>query len=219
MIAIIIGTRAELIKTFPIMLEFDKQKIPYRFIHTGQHNLGKLCEDFGIKKPDVILTKEPESGSKFFSKIGKAVFWNLGLIFKIRKELKKIKDLRYVIYHGDTMTTMSAAIASSRILNFSKKHKSVHLEAGLRSFDLLEPFPEEISRRVCDKFSDVLLSVSDSSSNNLKKKNNVKKVGNTIVDSANIAYGIALEREIKGFSGDYALVSIHRHENIKKLED
>ena len=49
-IAIILGTRAELIKTFPVMLELKKQKIPYYFVHTGQHNLKDLCEKFGVKR-------------------------------------------------------------------------------------------------------------------------------------------------------------------------
>ena len=56
-IAIIIGTRAELIKTFPVMLELQKRGEDYYFIHTGQHNLGGLCDKFGVKKPDVVLTE------------------------------------------------------------------------------------------------------------------------------------------------------------------
>ena len=63
-IAIIIGTRAELIKTFPVMQELKKQKIPYYFIHTGQHNLQNLCEKFNVKKPDAVLTLEPEKTTK-----------------------------------------------------------------------------------------------------------------------------------------------------------
>jgi len=56
-ITIVIGTKAELIKCMPIMLELQKQKKDYWFIHTGQHPLGKACEDFGVKKPDVIVRK------------------------------------------------------------------------------------------------------------------------------------------------------------------
>ena len=126
-IAIVIGTRAELIKSFPVMLELEKEKIPYYFIHTGQHSLGDLCEKFGVKKPDIVLTKEPKKSSKFNSKEGKAILWNLGLLFKIRKELKSLKKLKYVLYHGDTMTTASASLASSRLFNPLKKYKNVHL--------------------------------------------------------------------------------------------
>ena len=58
MIAIIIGTKAELIKCVPVMLELQKRKEKYWFIHTGQHPLGKACEEFGIKKADFIWADE-----------------------------------------------------------------------------------------------------------------------------------------------------------------
>tara|TARA_B100001971_G_scaffold212858_1_gene244158 strand:- start:545 stop:1660 length:1116 start_codon:yes stop_codon:yes gene_type:complete len=221
-ISIIIGTRAELIKTFPLMLEFQKRKTPYYFIHTGQHNLQDLCDKFSVKRPDIILTKEPKKSSKFFTKQFDAILWNLFLVFKIKKELKKLKNLKYVFYHGDTMTTASASIASSKFLNFFKKYENVHLEAGLRSKNLFEPFPEEISRRIADKFSDILFAVSTRSEKNLQKYKNSKKIikiGNTIIDSADISYKIALKEKIKPLSKKkFILISIHRHENIKNKE-
>jgi UDP-N-acetylglucosamine 2-epimerase (non-hydrolysing) len=221
-IAIIIGTRAELIKTFPLMIELQKNNLNYYFIHTGQHNLRDLCLKFKVKTPDVILTKEPKESSKFFGKQIKGIFWNLNLIFKLRKELRKLKNIKYVFYHGDTMTTASAAIASSKLLNPNKTYKNIHLEAGLRSFDLKEPFPEEISRIIADKFSDILFAVSERSSKNLEKYRFRKKViniGNTILDSVKFAYQIAKKNKTKPLSNRrFVLISIHRHENIKNRE-
>ncbi len=223
-IAIIIGTRAELIKTFPVMLELQKEKIQYYFIHTGQNDSGidSICDLFGVKYPDVTLSSEPKKSSKFKGIGLKGILWNLDIVRKIKKELKSLKELKYVIYHGDTMTTASAAIASSRLLNPLKKYKNIHLEAGLRSENLFEPLPEEISRIIADYFSNILLAVSKRSKNNLKKYNNTKKinlVGNTIIDSADIAYKIAIKRKIKILSDKkFALISIHRHENIKNRE-
>jgi UDP-N-acetylglucosamine 2-epimerase len=219
-IAIILGTRAELIKTFPVMLEFQKRKIPYYFIHTGQHNLQNLCEMFGVKKPDVTLTKESNKSSKFNSNQFKAIRWNIDLLFRIRKELKRMGDLDFVLYHGDTMTTATASIATSRILNPFKKYKNVHLEAGLRSFDNFEPFPEEISRRIAGKVSDVLFAVSSLAKSNLKKRRaKVIHVGNTILDSAIIALEIAKKDKVKILSKKpFALITIHRHENLKSKE-
>ncbi len=217
-IAFIIGTRAELIKTFPVMLELQKKKIPYYFIHTGQHSLGDFCEIFGVKKPDAILSEEPKKSSKFNAQKIKAGFWNIGIVFKIRRELKKIHGLKYVIYHGDTMTTASAAIASSNLMNPGKKYKNVHLEAGLRSEDLMEPFPEEIARKIADNFSDILLTVSERSCKNVKKyegKKNICIVGNTILDSADIALKIAKKNKTEPLSKErFALITVHRHENI-----
>jgi UDP-N-acetylglucosamine 2-epimerase (non-hydrolysing) len=219
-IAIVIGTRAELIKTFPIMLELQKKRIPYYFIHTGQHNLQNLCDIFLINQPDVVLTKEPKKGTKFWSKINKkSIFWNFGNIFKVRKELKKLKNLNYVLYHGDTMTTASSSIGSSRMFNLFKKYKNVHLEAGLRSENFFEPFPEEISRVVAGYFSDLLFAVSDRSERNLEKykdKKKVIKIGNSVVDSVYKAYDLAKKKGTKKLAKKkFALIVVHRHENIK----
>jgi UDP-N-acetylglucosamine 2-epimerase len=106
------------------------------------------------------------------------------------------------------------------MLNPSKKWKNVHLEAGLRSGSLSEPFPEEIVRRVTDSFSDILLAVSDLSSRNLKKERpffvhgKIINAGNTVVDSAAIAYGMA-KKEYRKPKQEYALINMHRHENLK----
>lgn len=218
-IAIVIGTKAELIKCMPIMLELFKQKRKYWFIHTGQHPLGKACEEFGIKKPDFILSKEPKISTKFWSRVNKASStWFIQMILKIRRLLKKLKP-DYVMYHGDTMSTAAASIASSKILNPKKTWENVHLEAGLRSGSMFEPFPEEISRKISDWFSDILLAVSDRTENNLRRDSRlaskkIKKLGNTIVDSATIIHDKAKKMYKKPFY-EYTLINLHRHENLK----
>ena len=224
-IAIVIGTKAELIKCIPVMLELQKRKLDYWFVHTGQHPLGKACEDFRVKKPDYILSPEPELSTKFWSKINRiSIFWFIGMIFKIKKLIQKL-DPKYVIYHGDTMSTGAAAIGSSNYLNKKKSWKNIHLEAGLRSGSLREPFPEEIFRQISDKFSDILLAVSDLSEKNLKKDKRIKgkiiKIGNTIVDMAYIGYDIAKRKKIKTKKGKFALINLHRQENLnnkKRME-
>jgi len=219
-VAIVIGTWVELIKTFPVMLELDKRKIPWVFIHTGQHNLGDVSV-LGIKKPDIVLTEPPQKGvtTKFFAKLKKATFWSTLMIPRIMLALRKIKNLRYVLYHGDTMSTCSAAIAASKLLNPFKKYKNAHLEAGLRSESLFEPFPEEISRHISDKLSDILFAVSDRGEQNLKNSilhfGKIYNVGNTIVDSTILALRIAEKNNIKTPIKKYALVTIHRDENIR----
>ena len=219
-IAIIIGTKAELIKCMPIMLELKKQKRDYWFIHTGQHSLGKACEDFGIKMPDFILSEEPRRSTKFWSKINRiSILWFFVMILKIRRLTNKINP-RYVIYHGDTMSTAAASIASSKLINIGKQWKNVHLEAGLRSGSLLEPFPEEISRQISDFFSDILFAVSDLTEKNLQKydrRKRVIKIGNTIIDSSIISYNIA-KKTLKKTRGKYVLINLHRHENLNSRE-
>lgn len=219
-IAFVIGTKAELIKCVPVMLELQKRKQHYWFIHTGQHPLGKASKEFGIKTPDFILSKEPKRTTKFWSKINKSsVLWSFGMIIKIRSLIRKLKP-DYVLYHGDTMSSAVAALATSKLLNPFKKWKNVHLEAGLRSGSLFEPFPEEISRRICDKFSDILLAVSKRSVKNLKKekqKGKILKFGNTVIDSALISYSIA-KKKFKKPQYEYVVINLHRHENLNSKE-
>ncbi len=220
-ISIIIGTKAELIKCMPVMLELQKKGRDYWFIHTGQHSLGKACEGFGVKKPDFILSKEPKISTKFWSKINQiSVTWFFLIILKIKNLVKKIKP-KYVIYHGDTMSTAAAAIGTSKILNMNKTWKNVHLEAGLRSGSLKEPFPEEISRRISSWFSDTLFAVSELTEKKLKKKypkRKILKMGNTIVDSSLTIYE-NLENKFEKEKEDYVLINIHRHEHLKKRKN
>ncbi len=196
----------------------QEKNIPYIFMHTGQHDLKDLCRVFGTREPDIVLTEPPKKTTRFYAKTTKAINWTFGLVFKIKDEVNKIENLGYVYYHGDTITTAASAIATSKLLNPFKKYKNVHLEAGLRSGDLMEPFPEEISRRIADKFSDVLLAVSERAKNNLKKegiKGRIIITGNTIVDSADIALKRAKKVKVPK---TFALVTLHRHENIKSKE-
>jgi UDP-N-acetylglucosamine 2-epimerase (non-hydrolysing) len=199
-IIIVIGTKAELIKCMPIMLELKRRRKDYWFVHTGQHPLKEACQEFGVKNPDFVLSKEPKISTKFWSKINRvSVIWFLLMINKIKKLIRKINP-HYVIYHGDTMSTAAASVASSSLLNQKRKWKNVHLESGLRSGSLFEPFPEEISRRISDKFSDVLLAVSDLSERHLKKerlRGKPIKIGNTIIDSAIITYDKAKKKAQK----------------------
>jgi len=214
-IAICIGTRAEFIKAYPILLILQEKNIPYYFIHTGQHNLFDLCETFGVKQPDVILSTPPKKSSKFNAQESKAIKWAIGITLKIRKEIKKLLDLKYFLFHGDTISTFSSAFASSKFLNWNKKYQNVHLESGLRSWSNKEPFPEEIIRRIVTFFSDILISPSEKSALNIKSRKTIFICGNTILDSVDIASKIAKKRDLKPFDKRFALVSIHRHENLK----
>ena len=212
MIAIVLGTKAELIKTMPVMKELDERKIPYWFIHTGQHPLSDVLKDFGLKLPDFVLYEPPKLSSRFMVKLNKALLFWFVLIPKIWQLLMRLRP-EYVIYHGDTLSAAAAAVASK----FAGR-RGVHLEAGLRSGSIFEPFPEEISRIICDSFSSVLLAVSDLTEFNLKSGfygGKIVKVGNTVVDSVRIC----LESpKFHNLGKDFVLVSIHRYENIISKE-
>jgi UDP-N-acetylglucosamine 2-epimerase (non-hydrolysing) len=225
-IMIVIGTKAELIKCMPIMRKLQERKQDYWFVSTGQHPLSASAREFGVKQPDFILSEEPDISTKFWSKVNNSsIIWCFAMLPKIKKLIKKLKP-RHVVYHGDTMSTAVAAIASSRCLNFFKNWNNVHLEAGLRSGSLLQPFPEEISRQICDRFSDTLLAVSDFSEGHLKKSRKkgvfgkIYNTGNTIVDAAEIVYKEAKKKsKIKKLPKKFALINVHRHEHLRSKKE
>lgn len=221
-IAIIIGTKAELIKCMPVMLELQKRKQDYWFIHTGQHPLGDLSRKMGLKKPDFVIRPEPKISTKYWAIIRFKTFIEcVGILWDIRRLIKKIRP-KYVIYHGDTMSTAMAAGATSTVLNPFKTWKNVHLEAGLESGSLKEPFPEEITRRIISKFTDILFAVSDQAVKNLQNRINfvggeIIKTGNSVVDATWIAYNNAKKIKREKIEEDYFLLNVHRYENLKDI--
>jgi UDP-N-acetylglucosamine 2-epimerase (non-hydrolysing) len=226
-IMIVIGTKAELIKCMPIMRKLEERGQDYWFVSTGQHPLKDAAIDFGVKQPDYILSEEPEISTKFWSKINNnSIFWCFSMLPKIKRLVKNIQP-RHVIYHGDTMSTAVAAMASSWPFNpFGKSWNNVHLEAGLRSGTLLAPFPEEISRQICDRFSDTLFAVSDFSEGHLKRARwkgifgKIYNTGNTVVDAANIIFEGAKEKtKIRKLPKKFALINVHRHEHITREKE
>ncbi len=219
MIAVVLGTRAELIKIFPIMKELDKREIPWTFIHTGQHKIDDLIKELKIKQPDVKLDISEYKTGKFkgnlFKSILDASVWSLKICLKLRKVFQKIKP-DFVVCQGDTLATAVAVIADRSIV--FKRPKIGHVEAGLRSYDLFEPFPEEISRRISDKFSDFLFAPTKDAIKNLKNEFRLGKIyytGNTIVDAVNYF----IPQKIKTRSRTkYVIAQIHRQENINSYE-
>jgi len=209
-VAFSIGTNAELIKIFPVLRRLDE----YTLIHTGQHSIGKLLDLFDLPEPDLTLSAPPKATTKFFFNTPKAALWSLGMVGRIRSAIKK-SGAKVVAYHGDTMSTASSALATM----FSKA-RVAHLEAGLRSGSIFEPWPEEISRKVADKYSQILMAVSEETKDNLLKakvRGRVVNTGNTIIDAALEAYKIGKD-VIDVPSTEYAVVTAHRQENLRSEE-
>lgn len=209
MIAFVLGTKAELIKSAPLMKELEKRGDEYLFIHTGHHDIKTICETFDIKDPDIVLFKPPKTTSRFFLKTEKAINWGAALSFKLYNTLRKNGSIDMILVHGDTITTAIASIVGSH-----GKWKVCHLEAGLRSYDLFEPFPEEIMRRIADKFSHYLIAVSKLSLENLRNegvKGKVFLVGNTVLDSIKMS----LRKRKKSRRKNHVVINVHRNENLQ----
>jgi len=119
------------------------------------------------------------------------------------------KDFEYIIIQGDTTT----ACAISKIA-FYNQVKIAHVEAGLRTYDLANPFPEEANRRIISVTADINFAPTKYAFNNLKREGakNIYLTGNTIVDALNyFEFDISFDNLI--------LITLHRRENHKQIKD
>jgi len=201
------GTRPELIKLAPLIFELKGRKnADLLIVNTGQHKemVDELEKVFGIK-PDLKLSVMTPNQSL-----------NLvlsSIVMKISEVFHQFKpDL--VIVQGDTTTVLSIGISA-----FYSQIKVAHVEAGLRSHDVYNPYPEEFNRRVVSLFASFNFAPTALSAKNLlKEKVNPKTVfvtGNTGVD----AVQMILKKRWKNknqFKGRKILITAHRRENHGK---
>lgn len=211
MIHIILGTKAQLIKMAPIMVGLKNQKIPYNFISTGQHQetINKLLKNFQIKKPDYNLYSGKDITGIF--QMGMWILRILHQTFKNKKEIFKKDENGIILVHGDTFSTLLGALMGK-----VAKLKVGHIESGLRSFNLLNPFPEEITRILTFKLSDYYFCPGSWALNNIKKYNGkkIKTKENTLLDSLKLAVKNQNRTKVDIPKQKYAVITIHRFENI-----
>ncbi|MEM4295648.1 MAG: UDP-N-acetylglucosamine 2-epimerase (non-hydrolyzing) [Candidatus Anstonellales archaeon] len=207
-IAISVGTIAELIKMSPVMRLLEKNGIDYTFIHTGQHDFNKdLLIDLEVKKPDFsvqVFNNAPIRGR--ISSITNLTNFFFNTTFKINNYLKK-KNISLNMVHGDTLSTLVCSLATKIMTNT----KLAHIEAGLRSFDFFEPFPEEIIRFSVDQMCDIAFCPTKKALYNIKNKKNAFVTGNTVIDA--LIFNLK-KHKIKVKDNDYIIAKIHRVENL-----
>lgn len=207
---IFIGTKAQLIKTAPIMSALDKRASPYRLIYTGQHSetFGELEACFGTRAADQILVPNVEADSKT-SFLG----WALRFALAAMRPLVRgeWRSARWGLVHGDTASTLLSAVAL-RLAGVPV----VHVEAGLRSPRLLSPFPEEIVRRLVSRMTVLHLAPDRVAAENLAgcRGKVVDTQGNTIRDVLSLALQASTEDPHEGGAGGFGIVSMHRNENL-----
>lgn len=172
---IIFGTRPEAIKMAPLVKEFKKQlHFETKVCVTAQHRemLDQVLDFFDITPDyDLDLMKPNQNLYSLTSDI------ILGL-----KPILEDYQPNYVYVHGDTTTTMAASIAA-----FYSGAKICHVEAGLRTYNKLSPFPEEINRQVTGRIADYHFAPTLQSKENLLKEDIVEGsiivTGNTVIDA------------------------------------
>ena len=207
-VIILIGTKAQFIKTAPILREFDAREIPYQLVYTGQHSetFTLLEKAFSTRPADDLMVADMEASTH-----NKFLRWFLRFWIEALKRRKKWKGASCGLVHGDTASTLTGAIAL-RLAGVPV----VHVEAGLRSANLLEPFPEEIIRRCVSRLSRLHLAPDRSAVGNLGAVRGVvvDTGGNTLRDALSMALTTLNDLPDLGGGGNYAVVSIHRSENL-----
>jgi len=173
-IILVVGTRAEAIKLIPLFLELKKEKINALLCGTFQHSdmLDQVCKIFDVI-PDFNLNVMRQ---------GQDLFYLNTVILQKTKEVYLKEDPALILVHGDTTTTMAAAMSAFYL------HIPIgHIEAGLRTGNMQSPFPEEMNRKVVGQIADYHFAPTAFSTANLLsegvKRERVFCTGNTIVDA------------------------------------
>ncbi len=173
-ILFVIGTRPEAIKVAPLIKRLKNDcYFNVKLCNTGQHidlldpilNFFELEVDYSLK----VMTP-----NQTLSSLTALIINRLDNLFSLYKP-----DL--IVVHGDTTTSFAAALSA-----FYNNIKVAHLEAGLRSFNKLAPFPEELNRSLTGKIADIHFAPTVSSQNNLLMEGiskNVIVTGNTVIDA------------------------------------
>ncbi len=170
------GTRPEGIKLAPIIkvIEKDRQRFRLTICSTGQHKeMLDQVNDFFEIKPDVFLnlmTQNQTLGSL-----------SAGILQNIEEVLARVSP-DIVIVQGDTTTAFLTALAA-----YYKKIKICHIEAGLRTYNKFNPFPEEVNRQLISRIADFNFTPTEKSKNNLISEginpDTIFLTGNTVVDA------------------------------------
>jgi len=209
-ILIVFGTRPEIIKLAPLISEL-KSFCNLTTLHTGQHRdlaypLFKLFEI----QPDIDLDVM-EEGQDLFALTGK-------LLPLLKSSMMEVKP-DYVIVQGDTTSSYLAALSS-----FYLQIPVLHVEAGLRSHSIREPFPEELNRRQISGIASYHFAATELNKLNLLNEGIDEKrivvTGNTIVDAMRSVTkhhtnSNGRPQILNGYQGtkQNALLTVHRREN------
>lgn len=225
-VMLVFGTRPEAIKMAPLVKEFQKHTDEFETVVcvTGQHRemLDQVLTIFGIK-PDYDLN---------IMKQGQDLYdVTVRVLVGMRDILKETKP-DIVLVHGDTTTSTAAALAA-----FYQQIPVGHVEAGLRTYDIYSPWPEEMNRQITGRIATYNFAPTPLSRQNLIDENipdeKITVTGNTVIDALHIvveniksdkSLNVSLEKELKGKGYDVSrlndgrrrlvLITGHRRENF-----
>ncbi len=208
-VLVVFGTRPEAIKMCPLVKELQSRPEEFETVVcvTGQHRemLQQVLSVFKIKPDyDLAIMKNGQT-------LGDVTREILGKLPDILIEEKP--DTVFV--HGDTTTAFAASLAA-----FYQQIPVGHVEAGLRTWDMSSPFPEEFNRQAIDLIADLYFAPTETSKQHLldegKAKSRIFVTGNTGIDALRTTVTDDFQNEWLDWVGDsrLILVTAHRRENI-----
>lgn len=208
MILVAYGTRPEIIKLFPVVRELQRNGIHFKTLFTGQHT------DLYADVSD-LLPSPDYSFAHHFSGTGKhnTLASSFIKICSAAEELFTSDKFKVVVIQGDTTTAWALSM-----MGFYHKFRVAHVEAGLRTFDLDNPFPEEANRALIGQVATMNFAPTRGAQQNLERAGvqNIHLVGNTIVDAV-----AAITKQFDVVSpaqSSTVLVTLHRRENHDIME-
>lgn len=207
-IMLVFGTRPEAIKMCPLVNELKcNPNFETIVCVTGQHRemLQQVLDVFKVK-PDYDLN---------IMKEGQTLYSITTSILEKMKPILEKENPNIVLVHGDTSTTFAASLAA-----FYSGIKVGHVEAGLRTYDLHSPFPEEYNRQAVSIVSDFNFAPTEQAKDNLLKEGRcVEKIfvtGNTAIDALKTTVSEEYHHELFDWIGNSRLIMLtaHRRENL-----
>ena len=211
-IAVIFGTRPDTIKLAPIILELQRESKYFNVINiaTAQHRqmLDQVLNVFKIiPQYDLNIMQERQTLASLTSKTVSAL-----------DQVMEASKPDMVLVQGDTTTTFAGSLSS-----FYRKIPVGHVEAGLRTNDKLNPFPEEINRRLTSAVAELHFAPTLTAKKALLKESISKEkifvTGNSVIDALNISvqknytFARAVLNNIVGKKKSIVLLTMHRREN------
>lgn len=210
-IAIVLGTRPEIIKMSPIMDEIIKNEDELITIHTGQHYDLEMSKQFFTDLDLPLPNYNIGIGSNTANK-------QISIIISELEQILIDEKIDIVLVQGDTNTVLAGAITANKL-----KIPVGHVEAGLRSFD--KDMPEENNRIIADTCSNLFFVPTPETAINLQNEgidhNRIHVTGNTIVDACYRNLDIAIKKsEVKDIIefDEYIALTLHRAENVDDPE-
>ncbi|WP_251208681.1 non-hydrolyzing UDP-N-acetylglucosamine 2-epimerase [Acetatifactor aquisgranensis] len=207
-ILIVFGTRPEAIKMCPIAKELKKRKgMDVRLCVTGQH------EEM-LKQVLDVFDEIPDYNLKIMQQRQGLSDITILLLREMSNLLSEIKP-DTVLVHGDTLSAFVTALAC-----YYEKIPVAHVEAGLRTYDIMSPYPEEFNRQAVDAISWLMFAPTSLAAENLvregKNRKNIFITGNTVIDALATTISEQYKSELLDWVGNSRLVLLtaHRRENI-----